>query len=159
MTDTTFLAGERLSAQKLQQLAQSSTYLPTLVGASSDPDLGTNPGQTGLVHLNGNLVTLFWRILWGTSPSPGSGRLSLVPPPAYPIHPTLPADSSIGGVNLTDASPSAARVFQAIADVTNNLIWFRANDEGTLTNAVPWTWAAGDDMAGYATYLTDFGAG
>jgi hypothetical protein len=153
-----FAPGEPLPASKLQLLNLiDETYVPTLDAATTAPNLGTSPTQLGLVHLNGNRVSIWWRIVWGTSPSAGSGRYGLVLPAEYPLHASTPTDVAIGGVNLVDSNTATVRTAQAHADVTEQQAWFRVHDGNTVvTNSSPWTWAAGDVMAGWLDYLTDF---
>lgn len=155
MPDPEFLAGEPLSASKLQRLGDDDTYTPALTASTTDPDLGTTPTEAGFVWLNGQLVTLVVDIVFGTSPTAGSGTYRISIPAAYPLAAGQP-DHAIGQFRLIDSGSTEALAI-AIIDGANDRFELRTTDNDALvTNAAPWTWAAGDALKGMVQYLTDF---
>lgn len=161
MTIPAFAAGEKLSAAKLQQLALNDSYTPVLTASSSNPSLGTGAVSTGLIWASGQRIDVVFNIVFGTSPSAGSGQYRVSLPDAYPVAPSLVGvaypDTAIGICRLIDSGTDDTQA-TAVVDVDQN--WFNLYDvvDGDIvTNANPWTWAAGDVLTGTLTYFTDFG--
>lgn len=152
-----FLAGETLSAAKLQQLGKfGATWVPTLKGTTTNPTLGTGATQLSHVWVNGNHVTLWFQITFGTSGvAAGSGNYSI------PLPATLPAmaghlDVTLGSMRLTDSSTSTVKLALPTLNLVAQEFTWRVTDTNTLsTSASPWTWAASDVIAGQVSYLID----
>lgn len=157
MPDPLFLPGEVLPASKLQRLGDDDTYTPTLTADTTDPTLGTGAVQTGIIHLNGEEVTIWFEIVFGTSgAAAGSGNYRIPLPTAYPLAPSMP-DTGIGVGMMTDASPAADRGAIYVADQANNWMRIRIADASSLvSNTNPWTWTNNDRLHGTVHYLTDF---
>lgn len=161
MTIPSFAAGEKPSAPKIQQLGYDDTYTPVLTASSSNPDLGTDPTEDGIIWVNGQWVHVMVHIVFGTSPSVGSGTYQISLPAAYPIASTIGGVSvpggAIGVIRLIDTGTTEKSAV-ALADVTNNRFeLFDVNANGYVTNSAPWTPAAGDSYSGIVSYPTDFG--
>lgn len=155
-----FLAGQTLSATKLQQLGQyGSTWTPTLRGTTTNPTLGTGATQLSTIWLNGNHVTAWFQITFGTSGVvAGSGNYSIALPTAYPAA-AGHLDVTLGAMRLVDSSGGpAVKLAIPTLNLAGQEFTFRVTDtNAVVTNAAPWTWAASDVIAGQISYLTDFG--
>lgn len=157
MATPSFLPGETVSAAKLQALADDATYTPALTATTSDPTLGTGAFQNGVIHLNGEHVTAWITIRFGTGSAAGSGTYKIGLPSSYPIF-TGSQDTPVGTARLIDDSGAEA-VGIVFLDSANNELFIRTTDDGALvTNAAPWTWADLDYIQLHISYLTDFGA-
>jgi len=154
-----FLAGEVIPAAKLQMLGNhGATWTPTLTATTTNPTLGTSPTQTSLVWLNGQHVTLWFQITFGSgAPTAGSGNYTIPLPAQYPAL-SGHIESTLGTVRLVDTSTGAVRLAIATLNLAAQGITMRTtSDNAVVTNSAPWTWAAGDVIAGTISYLTSFG--
>ncbi len=154
-----FLAGETLPASKLQALGNvGTTWTPTLKGTTTNPTLGTGSTATSMVWLNGNHVTLWFQITFGTTgAAAGSGNYSVALPTAYPAA-AGHLDVTLGTMRLVDSNTSTVKLAIPTLNLAAQEFTFRTTDTAAVvTNAVPWTWAASDVIAGQISYLTDFG--
>ncbi|MCP3949442.1 MAG: hypothetical protein GY926_06270 [bacterium] len=158
MPSPQFLAGQQLSAAQLQQLGDSdSTWIPTLEGQTTNPDLGGSPVQWSMVHLNGEEVDLWFALQFGSSSDPGEGAYQVPLPAAYPIMAGF-YDTGFGQGRILEASPVAVVTTWVSIDVGGQFLYFRNQADATLiTHANPQSWDDGDWLLGHATYLTDFG--
>lgn len=155
-----FKPGQRVDAQTLQQLGDDSTYAIALTAATTDPGLGVGATRDVFVWTNGQAVSVFFNIVFGTSPTAGSGEYFINLPPGLPPAAAMPPLCGVGTVTLTDDSAGAERAAIVSIDPTNTQL--RMKDPATqakVTNAAPWTWAAGDSISGSAHYWTDFEGG
>lgn len=153
-----FRAGETLPASKLQQLGNHGTaWTPTLEASTTNPTLGTGSAVSSLVWLNGQHVTLWFRILFGTTgAAAGSGTYSIPFPAGYPAMASHP-EVELGVMRLFDSSASAHRLAVATLLLSGQEFTFRTtSDSAAVTNAAPWVWAASDVITGQVSYLTDF---
>lgn len=152
-----FGAGERPSAGKLQLLAQYHEYTPTLTAATTNPTLGTGGTARAVAWITGQQVTVWFEIVFGTSPTAGSGFYIVgLPVDVYPVADIVPL-TAIGVGKLRDSNTTNEK--RAIFSLNGDRAKFQihnAADDTIVTNAVPWTWAAGDSMSGTVTYLTDY---
>jgi hypothetical protein len=149
-----FLAGESLPAAKLQQLGDDDNYTPSIEATTTNPDLGTDPLQDGLIWQNGNHIEMWFRIQIGSAPSAGSGTYEILLPAAYPLADSM-FDGAIGEVRLVDVSGSSEKVAILIADGPGNRAIMRVCDDSSLVTAAnPWVPAAGDLFVGRASWLT-----
>lgn len=154
-----YLAGEKLSASKLQQLATEDNYTPTLHAATgSDPDLGTSPVQSGLLWLSGQLVFASISITIGTSPTIQGTDWELALPAAYPLDAGVHDNAPIGLLNLIDANTGTHAGGIVLANNTPTRVGLRLFDDTYVAATNPWTFAAGDRLIAELAYLTDFGA-
>ena len=153
-----FAAGEKPSAAKLQQLANEDTYTPTLTASTSNPTLGTGAQQFSRIWLNGQHVTIWAYVRFGTSASAGSGTYRLSIPAAYPLDPNF-NNFPVGSVRLLDNSTSNQESGTLVADIdTGTFLIQHDNDGDFVSNSNPWTWADLDNILFIASYLTDFGS-
>ena len=61
-------------------------------------------------------------------------------------------------MRLVDSSASTVKLAIPTLNLAAQEFTFRTTDTAAVvTNAVPWTWAASDVIAGQISYLTDFG--
>lgn len=152
-----FLAGETLPAAKLQQLGQyGSAWVPTLRATTTNPTLGTGATQLSHIYLNGNHVTLWFQVTFGTTGVvAGSGNYSIALPAAYPAM-AGHLDVTIGVMRLVDSSASTVKLAIPTLNLAAQEFTFRTTDTAVVvTNAAPWTWAASDVIAGQVSYLID----
>ncbi len=155
-----FNPGERLSAAKLQQLGDTGTYLSLLTAAAANPDLGIGGIANGTWWINGQQVTVWFSIVFGSSADAGNGEYFIALPPGYPPASSMPANCGVGVFNVQDSSTGGERVAIASLDPNHTHIRMRMPDnQAKLTQGVPWTWASGDRLAGFVSYLTDFQGG
>lgn len=154
-----FLAGETLSASKLQQLGDEDTYTPTLTAETVNPTLGTGATQDGQIWLNGNRVEIWFGITFGTSgAAAGTGTYYLPLPTAYPPRAGL-LDTPVGEARLIDSGTTEEDAM-IVLDVANDRVRMQGDvgAGGLVTDAIPWVWANNDSILGHLAYLTDFGA-
>ena len=152
-----FLPGQTLPAAVLQQLGNDDSYTPDLLATTTDPTLGTNPTQIGLIWLNGQKVDVYFEIVFGTGAAAGSGNYRVALPGAYPFAASN-VNFAIGTARFLDQSGSLERLGIVIADTASGTVEFRNTiDAAPITNAAPWTWADTDILNGHFSYLTDFG--
>lgn len=150
-----FLAGEKLTAAKLQQLNTQTTYVPVLTATTTSPTLGTSPTQDGYVVRSGNRVDLWVYIQFGTSPAAGSGVYQVSVPAGYAFSTSL-LDVPLGSAWLNDNSTGNQRVGIVRANGASGTIRIlTASDNGTVSNTTPWTWAASDTITFHASYPID----
>lgn len=153
-----FLAGETLSAAKLQQLGKfGTTWTPVLRATTTNPTLGTGATQLSHVWLNGNHVTLWFQITFGTSGVvAGSGNYSIALPAAYPAM-AGHLDVTLGTIRLVDSSggPAVKLAIPTLNLAAQEFTMRTTDTAAVVTNAVPWTWAASDVIAGQVSYLID----
>lgn len=153
-----FLPGQTLPASVLQQLGDEATFTPVLRGTTTDPDLGTAPIQKGWIWLNGNMVHVWFEIVFGTGATNGSGTYELELPTAYPARADW-VNLAQGVIRMLDVGSSVERIGVVVAESSNERVQFRNTVDAVAVSATtPWTWAATDILNGYFTYLTDFGA-
>lgn len=143
-------------------------YTPILSGTSSDPTLSNDASHvaTGRWMRIGTMVTVWAEIRFGTAGvAAGSGTYSL----SLPVPPVTPEDLSVdaiplGAGYLVDYSDSlrvkvapAALVAVLNGGVDGEVVivldagQFGAGT-GYVTDAVPWTWAAGDSLTFQGDY-------
>ncbi len=158
MVTPAFGAGERPSAAKFQLLAQYAEYTPALTAATTNPTLGTSPTQTGIVWVTGQLVTVWFEIVFGTgSPTAGSGfYLVGLPVADYPVADLMPLTACGVGKLRDSSAASERRAIFTLNGARTNVQIHSAADDTIVTNAVPWVWAAGDSLSGTVQYLTDY---
>lgn len=153
MTDIpVVLAGETLPAGKLQAFGGLETpYTPTLTASITSPNLGTGGTAVGSWSQNGSMIDLFVRIDFGSSGvTAGSGDYRISLPTAVPADPDW-SPGDIGLARLADLSAAARQNRWAVLDTTTRMV-IQDSGGGTVTNAVPWTWAATDWIVITARY-------
>ncbi|MGZ4518855.1 MAG: phage tail tip fiber protein [Mycobacteriaceae bacterium] len=137
-------------------------YTPALTAASANPTLGTGSTASGFYTRLGNVVHAWGTIIFGSSPSAGTGgyRVSLpftVDTGYYPSG----RGTGLGTCNVFDSSASAQR-YGAVRRGGSEFINLFLPDQtaaatGTtdlqVTSAVPWTWAASDEISWDLWYI------
>jgi hypothetical protein len=131
-----------------------TSWTPVLTATTTNPTIGTGNIRTGQYQKVGTLVNVQFRIVFGTSGvAAGSGvyRFTL------PITPSLLSANfdPIGHGVIYDSSAADFRVV-SLMGVGGDTVEFYFNGATNffVTNAQPWTWAAGDVLNGQLTYRT-----
>ena len=157
MPNPLFLPGETIAAAKLQQLGNEGIFTPTLTAVTTNPTLGTSPTQTALVWLNGQMVNIWFTIIFGTGMTAGSGAYQVPLPTAYPIIAGA-YNTGVGTGRVYDSSGATGRITSLQIDpATQKIIMYDSTNGNAITNAAPWTFAANDEVHGHVAYITDFG--
>ena len=135
-------------AAKLTTPSAWTSYTPTLTATTTNPTLGTGATAVGKYAQMGKVVIASFRIVFGNSPSAGSGSYLI----SLPVTGTGPAPfSSVGVVRLFDSSAGTGAVANAVfnnSDGTKVLL----TATSTVTSASPWTWTTTDELSGTFTY-------
>ncbi len=153
-----FKPGEVVTAAKLRQLGDDSAYTPQLTAASATPDLGIGGTANGLVWANGQKVSIWFHLAFGSSPDAGNGEYFVSLPPGFPPTSDMPPMCAIGTCELVVGGNE--RVGIVSLDATNTLL--RIKDTATqssVSHTNPAAWDTGDYMAGHVSYFTDFVGG
>lgn len=157
---STWVAAAVLTAAQLnQQLRDNMLSLSTWT-AYTPTWANTTLGTTGLVNsakyiVAGKVVTVKFQLTFGTG-----GSFTGVPSMSLPAG-LAPASSAICGLGAaiaddTSAGAAARRSITVYQNSVSAVVAFLANgdDAGTkiVTTGTPFTWAAGDTLAGTFTY-------
>ena len=152
-----FLPGETVSASTLQQLATEATYTPVLTATTTNPDIGTGPTLVGLIWVSGQRVDVWFEIVFGESPSVGSGNYEISLPALYPFA-SNNVNFAIGQGRILDQSASDETTTIIVANTVDNRVQLRSTENSApVTHAAPYTLAESDIINGHFSYLTDFG--
>lgn len=116
-------------------------YVPALSASGSAPSGFRGSGSWWSL---GSLVVVRWEFLAVAGMSPGSGSYSVSLP--LPGAPGL----VLGSVVARDAS-SGAVATGIVQEVSGSSVAL-TGASGAVGSSVPWTWAAGDSLAGALTY-------
>lgn len=134
-----------LTKGALETLAQTpgawTAYTPTLTATTTNPTLGTGPTQSGRWSQFGKLVTGQASIIFGTSPTAGSGTYLVLLPAAVASSLVI-----VGNFMVFDSSGStwrAGSIQQGASNTTAVLVMGGGN---LITDASPWVWAASDEI-------------
>lgn len=121
-----------------------TTYTPVLTAVTTNPTLGTSPTQEGYWCRLGNVIFGTARITFGTgSPTAGSGVYQISMPPAAPVQRSQVIghgyiyDSNVPALWQCSLRMSGANAIMAVTATANT---------HNVTNAVPFTWAASDQI-------------
>jgi hypothetical protein len=155
-TPRTWVAGEVPTAahfnDNLRDLGRGFTdawtsYTPTLTASTTNP---TNWTQTGYYCQVGKLVHVKVRLVAGASMTVGSGTYRF----ALPTTAALTLGTEIAGAFwLYDSSSGNAWLASGnLFGTYANLICAAGGTGTTVTNALPWVWAASDTITGSFTY-------
>lgn len=134
-----------------------ATYTPALTASTTNPTLGTSPTQTGYYVQIGKFVQVAATIEFGTggSVSAGSGTYYVSVPVARNTT-SIGTDLLLGQARLVDSSTSQVAYvsLRAVTSTTVSLSYVVSPPVAAtfVTNAVPWTWAAGDSLSLYLSY-------
>jgi hypothetical protein len=131
-------------------------WTPALTASTTNPTLGTSSTASGRYLRVNKFVVCDFQIIFGTSPTAGSGTY-------YISLPVTAATSKpykwIGSCNIKDSSTGNIGGPLALGlpnDGTKvRIVYPSAWPTGTsteVTHAVPWTWAAGDELNGWALF-------
>jgi hypothetical protein len=129
-----------------------TAYTPVLTATTTNPTLGTSSIAAGLYVKMGKIVVVNFRIIFGSSGvDAGSGEYRIsVPFNMLNVGNLLPS----GVVWLYDVSAGVSKMAGAFRATATPSSTFLIRGEAVLSvgNATPWTWAAGDTIAGTLTY-------
>lgn len=148
--------GDFLTAAMLNALAEDGVWTPVLSASVTPPTMGSGAVLVGSYHRSGREVTVDFDITFGSSGVvAGSGTYRLQGFP-YPIGAIAAAQGGEGSIRIVDSSGAVAQmVLPRLENSTQVLLSNTAQPTALVTNAVPWTWAAGDSLRGQFTYLAD----
>lgn len=128
-----------------------TAYTPTLGATVSNPTLGAG-SAVGRYTQNGKIVHCMLDIVFGVGMAAGSGVYVILLP--VTISSSVPNNAVLGSGRLYDSSSTVSALtcgFIFSADHTR--VQMIVNGTGTtVTNAVPWTWAANDEIRLILTY-------
>jgi hypothetical protein len=127
-----------------------TTVTPTLTAATTNPTMGTGAERYGWwAYGPGPSVSYNWFIKFGTSPNAGSGAYAISAPiPCATVY--AGGHPAVGTVMLADASTGTFTVNAAY--IGNGASTIAMVGSAPVTSTFPWTWAAGDYLAGSITY-------
>lgn len=122
-----------------------TAYTPTLTAVTLSPTLGTGGTQTGRWNAIGKLITANISVVFGTAlVVAGSGAYRIALPTAAQANATI-----LGTGMLYDSSTATMKHVTALFQSSTTLTMY-LGDAGAgvfeVTNAVPWTWAANDQI-------------
>ncbi|MEV6526895.1 hypothetical protein AB0M43_33685 [Longispora sp. NPDC051575] len=135
----------RLGTYVTSAYATWKPFTPTLTATPTSPNLGAGASLTGRYRMAGSLLTAEYTIVWGSSGiSVGSGiyRLSLPRPPAFGV-------KALGVLWVSHPSTLAQQA--GVCRIVGTGLEMIALDK-VLSHALPWTWAAGDQIGAAITY-------
>lgn len=161
MADPPIVApGETLAAEKLQAFgSEVTTYTPVLTAASSNPTLGVANDADGAWYQIGPLVAFWFSIQFGTSGvGAGSGQYRVSLP--VPVLAGNLAKVSLGAGRVVDNSVGtdlgSSIIELEMLDGDPTKLVMAVEEAVTVSNALPWTWAASDRLFGGGLYPGDF---
>lgn len=157
-----WLPGETISDEDLQNMGLQGTFTPALTASTTNPTLGTGSTATADVQYHQGFVTIRYDIVFGSAGvAAGSGTYQLSLPTLNGVTLGIDADwasqKPIGMARLRDSNvPTVAHDWRFVTDLSFPTTLLIKNDSGgSVTNAVPWTWAANDSIGGICRYKTD----
>lgn len=128
-----------------------SSWTPALTASTTNPTLGTAPSQLGRYMQSGKTVFAEFFIQFGTTPTAGSGNYRI----SLPVTSRTTNYFVCGSGYLRDDSAQEQRHFTAevrVGGTTATLFLEGTGGAYTVTDAVPWTWAASDIISGTLMY-------
>ena len=132
------------------------SYTPTWYGSVSNPAIG-NGTIVGRYHRRGRLVTLWLRVLMGSTTTYGSGLWSFSLPNIRPAALEGGAPSALGFVQISDTGTADSMGFASVAFNSPNYVVTAASLTGAICTAtVPHTWASTDQLTLTITYQLDW---
>lgn len=150
-----------LTAAQARSFADQDTFTPTLETQNGpNPNLGTDPVQTGLVWLNGNRATLDIRFVLGSNPSfsAAAGGIEITFPDAYLPRSSL-GNFFTGTGHLIGGASGRVFLVTGFTNLANDRITlFVDNNEAQLARLIqgtPFTFTEGDALSFQASYLFD----
>jgi hypothetical protein len=117
-----------------------TSSVPTLTAVSVNPGLGTGATAKGRYMQFGSLVIYAGEIIFGTSPSAGTGTYKI----SLPVALTTSRTDVLGNGQGFDSSTSTAANASVYVFDANNFCMRHDGTSGLFQHNVPWTWAAGD---------------
>jgi hypothetical protein len=128
-------------------------FTPTLGASTTPPTLGTGNLRNGWYCFQpGPSVFFTWHILFGSSGvSAGSGTYN-ISLPVTPAAPYAAGDVAVGSCIMADQSSSLFRTGIPYIASGSSTLAIIGEGSAIVSNAAPWTWAAGDYIAGSVTY-------
>lgn len=131
-------------------------YIPTWYGSVSNPAIG-NGTILGRYHRRGRLVTLWLRVLMGSTTTYGSGLWSFSLPNIRPAAMEGGVPSALGFVQISDTGTADSMGFSSLAFNSPNYVVQAASLTGAICTAtVPHTWASTDQLTLTITYQLDW---
>lgn len=113
-----------------------TSYTPTWTAASGTPNAGTGGSLTGFYSRSGRRVTVELGLVFGTSPTLGTGDWTFGVPISSSYH-------GIGPVHIFDAG---TRNYTGVAHIESGQATFKIYEQNTVGAANPHAWAVNDYM-------------
>jgi hypothetical protein len=158
------LSGQRVDADRINNLDRADAYTPALFSTGTVPVLGDTGTREGSWHRQGNLVSGWARFHFlGAGIVAGTATYLITPP--WPIDPSLVEPSgtgaqghSVGSGWIRDASTPATNRYVNVMVVewqTGIYFWMQPEDSNTGVGGIsPFTWASDDRITISFTYPT-----
>jgi len=136
--------------------SRKQTYVPSLTATTTNPTIGTT-GQwlfAWYTFSPGNICNYNFFIQFGSSgAAAGSGQYLVSLPFTAAAPYSTSGQPAIGTAMFRDSSASALNAGHCYIPATDlSHVAFYIQGTGTVSNAVPWTWAASDYIAGSIQY-------
>jgi hypothetical protein len=162
MSDPSFTAGMPLPASQLQELGLYGSWTPTLTASSVNPTLGVASSADGIYHRNGKLITVTFKIVFGSSgTAAGTGNYGIG---GLPFSVNTLANVCNGYALAGDASTGDNYPFWPLIASSTSLLMLSNVDAagaagttekaGLISAAVPVAWTVGDSFQGMFTYIS-----
>lgn len=162
MSDPSINAGQTLPASTLQKFGQLGSFTPTLIALTSNPTLGAASTQTGIWHRNGKLITIVFKIVFGSSGvAVGSGFYGIS---NLPFSVNTTTNTCVGNAFFGDVSTGKNYPILPIINSSTQILFGTILDNTTTTTvpetlgvidqATPVAPAAGDSYQGQFMYLS-----
>lgn len=127
-----------------------TTYTATLTASTTNPTLGVDSVSSGRYLKIGKMVTVRFRIVFGTSgTNAGSGTYAV----ALPFTNSL--DTYTGSITLFDQSTGTFRTGTVEAGASGSSVALIVDSAtARVSHAVPWAWTVSDQINGFFMYET-----
>lgn len=136
--------------------SRRQSFTPALQAVTTNPTIGTTGNITSgwYTFSPGNICNYNFFIQFGSSgAAAGSGQYLVTLPFTSALPYSTNGQPAIGSAMFRDSSASAINTGVCYIPASNAAVLaFYIQGVGTVTNAVPWTWAGSDYLAGSITY-------
>lgn len=149
-------AVNKIEAQLRTNAGEVGAFAAVLQADTTDPNLGTGGSSEGYYATIAELVFVWVRFEFGTSSNPGNGAYFMeLPVEAAQVQPVLGFGQNIGHGLAGDLDNTANRrtvVAELLAQGPPSTVRWRYSAAGNVSNAAPFTWAAGDVLTSQMFY-------
>lgn len=126
-----------------------TAFTPTLLGSTTDPTLGSGPTEDGFYQESNGFLQMWWNIVFGTGSTFGSGNYQIAVPGGVTIR-TGANSMCAGSIHLVGTSQEIGTVL--LSESVDRIFFKAPNSVGPT---IPFTWADGDELRGYACIPID----